>query len=55
MASLMEKYYSSSEIRVLRFATVVDNVHWGWSASGKRTVQAKLRAHMLLSEQNNLQ
>jgi len=54
MNSLMQKYYSSSETRVLRSATVFGNLYSGWDVSGKRTVHAKLRAHLLLSERNNL-
>ncbi len=46
MASLVQNYYYSISTRVLRFATVVGCLYWGWAPSGKRIVHAKSFGHL---------
>jgi hypothetical protein len=47
----MEKYYSSSETRVLRFATMLGAQRWG-ATRGKRIVHGKSRKHLLIERTN---
>ena len=46
MASLVQNYYFSIWTRVLRFATVLGSLYWGWGASGKHIVHAKSFGHL---------